>query len=358
MKHHIKIFPADVGFGMPAEWETHAGTLLIWPHNTNTWPGHHLNRVERVYREIIHTLLMYEPIVLLATDSDIKKRATSILGDLSSLNCSLKIIEMSVNDVWARDSGPIFIRQRNTGNYALTDWEFNSWGEKYEPWNDDNQIPEKIAGLFGVERYEVSAVLEGGSIETNGDGLFITTESVLLNPNRNPELSKHKIEKKLQKYLGATKIIWLNRGLVGDDTDGHIDDLTRFVNTNTVVTAVSDNPDDPNYQILKENLEILQNSTDQHGKPLHIIPIPLPETRVDDPTVDGSDYVPASYANFYIANGTVMVPLYDRETDTDILDLFSTLFPGRTIEGISCNDLVWGQGSIHCITQQLYGMNL
>lgn len=343
---------------MPAEWEAHAGTLLIWPHNRNTWPGDHLNRVEQVYREIIYALLKYEPIVLLAADSDIKKRVASILGDFSSFNYPLHIKEVNVNDVWARDSGPIFIRQRNTGNFSVTDWEFNSWGEKYDPWDDDNRIPGVLADLYGVKRYKASAVLEGGSIETNGEGLFITTESVLLNPNRNPELSKIEIEQTLQKFLGASKIIWLKRGLVGDDTDGHIDDLTRFVNSNTVITAVSDNPNDPNYEILMENLEMLQKSTDQHGKRLHIIPIPLPKTRVDDPTVDGSDYVPASYANFYIANGAVLVPLYDRETDSDILDLFSALFPGRDIEGISCNDLVWGQGSIHCITQQLYGMNL
>lgn len=358
MNHHINNFPADAGFRMPAEWETHAGTLLIWPDNRETWPGKRLKAVERVYREIIHILLMYEPIVLLTANSETAKRATSILGNLSSFNFSLHMHTVPVNDIWARDSGPIFIRQKKTGAFALTDWEFNSWGGKYEPWEDDNRIPNVFADLFGVKRFEASAVLEGGSIETNGEGLFITTESVLLNPNRNPGLSKKEVEGLLRNYLGTAKTIWLKRGLVGDDTDGHIDDLTRFVNKDTVITAVTDNPGDPNFEILMENWEILQMSTDQHGNPLHIIPVQLPETRVEDPTVDGSEYVPASYVNFYVANGVVLLPLYDRETDDEIIDLFSALFPGRTIEGISCNDLVWGQGSIHCITQQLYGIDI
>lgn len=342
---------------MPAEWNKHSGTLLIWPHNSETWPGKRLDAVEKVYRDIICTLLKYEPVVLLVANDETRKRAISGLGSISMLRYPLEIHQVPVNDVWARDSGPIFIKNKKSETYRLTNWEFNSWGGKYEPWDDDNRIPEYISSVFSIPAYSVGKVLEGGSIETNGDGLFLTTESVLLNPNRNPELSKAEIEQMLKRYLGAENVIWLRRGLKGDDTDGHIDDLTRFVNKNTVITALTEDQSNPNHDILYENLEILLHSTDLAGNPLHVITVPLPNTKIEDPTADGSDHVPSSYANFYIANGAVLVPLYDSRTDQQVLDLFSALFPDRDIEGITCNDLVWGQGSIHCITQQLYGVS-
>jgi len=339
---------------MPAEWSKHAATMLIWPHNRNTWPGKRLESVEVIYRTIILTLLKYEAVVLFVNDGHVKQRAQNILGDFGAKPFPLRIITSPVNDVWARDSGPIFVKDRE--GFVITDWEFNSWGGKYPPWNDDNQLPEKISDIYSIQRLGTNMVLEGGSIETNGEGLFLTTESVLLNENRNPGWAKEKIERTLQRYLGAKKVIWLKNGLAGDDTDGHIDDLTRFVNKNTVITAVSDDPTNPNFEILKENLRVLVKSLDTNGNPLNIIQIPLPETYVEDPTVDGSDHVPCSYANFYIANGAVLLPLYDEKADLQMLDLFSELFPDRTIEGIPCRNLVWGQGSIHCITQQLYGL--
>jgi len=341
---------------MPAEWSSHSATMLIWPHNRDTWPGSRLALVEKVYRKIIQTLLKYEPVLLIADNQKIKKRAIRILGETNSQKYSLKIVVTPVNDVWARDSGPIIVRKGD--QYFITDWEFNSWGGKYAPWEDDNKLPEKISDLFSLPIKKSNMVLEGGSIETNGAGLFLTTESVLLNSNRNPTLTKEQIESHLEQYLGAKKIIWLKKGLAGDDTDGHIDDLTRFVNKNTVVTSVSDDPDNPNYETLKENFKILEQSKDFNGEPLHIIPIPLPDTFTNVPTVDGSDHVPASYANFYIANGALLLPVYDEKSDQEMLNLFSGLFPGRIIEGITCGDLVWGQGSIHCITQQLYGVNI
>ncbi|WP_340102518.1 agmatine deiminase family protein [Rhodohalobacter sp. 8-1] len=351
-------YPIDDGFRMPAEWKTHSGILLIWPHNRDTWPGKRLDAVETVYKNVIRTLLKYEPVVLLVANDGIKKRAVTVLGDISNLTFPLEIRQVPVNDVWARDSGPIFIKQIEKETYRLTNWEFNSWGGKYEPWDDDNRIPEYISSTFSIPAYSTGKILEGGSIETNGEGLFLTTESVLLNPNRNPGLSKAEAEQMLKRYLGAEKVIWLKRGLKGDDTDGHIDDLTRFVNKNTVITALTEDQSNPNHDILYENLEILLHSTDLAGNPLHVITAPLPNTRIEDATVDGSDHVPSSYANFYIANGAVLVPMYDSRTDQQVLDLFSILFPDREIEGITCNDLVWGQGSIHCITQQLYGISI
>lgn len=343
-------------YNMPAEWSPHAATMLIWPHNMDTWPGLRLDAVENVYRSLILALLEYEPVLLLVKNEEIKGRALKILGNISQKQFNLQIITTPVNDIWARDSGPIFVQQNE--KYIITNWEFNSWGGKYPPWNDDNQLPDKISDHFALPCLKTGLVLEGGSIDTNGSGLFLTTESVLLNPNRNPGLSKKELESHLQHYLGAEKIIWLKKGLAGDDTDGHIDDLTRFVNKNTVVTTVSDDTNSPNYDILRENLSILENSSGINGEKLHIIQVPLPDTKIDDPTVDGSKHVPCSYANFYIANEVVLLPLYNEQTDQQMLDLFSGLFPGRTIEGIHCQDLVWGQGSIHCITQQLYGVSI
>ena len=357
MKHELTSLPFDDGYRMPAEWYTHSATLMIWPHNKKTWPGSKLNTVEIVYRHIIHTLLKYEPVVLLVASTDVEQRAVSVLGNVSSLAHSLDIRRVPVNDVWARDSGPIFIINERQNNIRLTNWEFNSWGGKYEPWDDDNKIPHFISDAFNIDGYSPGIVLEGGSIETNGDGLFLTTESVLLNPNRNPDLKKIDIESYLHDYLGAEKVIWLMEGLKGDDTDGHIDDLSRFVNEHTVVTTLAEDESSQNHNVLYENLSILFNSTDVHGNAINVVTLPLPETKISGTTVDGSEHVPSSYANFYILNGAVLVPLYDSRKDQQALDIISSLFPDRVIEGIPCQDLVWGQGSIHCITQQLYGIS-
>lgn len=263
----------------------------------------------------------------------------------------------AVNDVWARDCGPIFIRREYEGReeFALTDWEYNAWGGKYPPFDDDNRLPKYLASRYGIKRFEPGMVLEGGSIEVNGEGVLLTTESVLLNPNRNPAMTKDEIEQKLKGYLGVEKIIWLKDGLAGDDTDGHIDDLSRFLNPTTILTMVAEEGD-VNFEALQQNLEILKEATDREGNSFTIETLPLPETRIEGTTVDGSEYVPASYANFYIANRVVLVPVYDERYDGRALDLFKKYFPGREVVGIPCADLVWGQGSIHCITQQLYGI--
>jgi agmatine deiminase len=258
-----------------------------------------------------------------------------------------------VNDVWARDCGPIFVRDKN--EFIITDWEYNAWGEKYPPWDSDNNIPGFIAEIFGIKRISTNMVLEGGSIDVNGVGDLLATESVLLNPNRNPSLTKKEIEHHLSTYLGVENIIWLKSGLAGDDTDGHIDDLARFLNEDTVLTMVCEDENDINYKALQENLEILQSATLKNGGKLNIEILPLPKTKIEGTTVDGSEFVPASYANFYVGNGCVLVPLYDERYDQQALDLLKKYFPDREIIGIDCADLVWGQGSIHCITQQLYG---
>ncbi|WP_199222880.1 agmatine deiminase family protein [Rhodohalobacter mucosus] len=348
---------------MPAEWENHSATQLHWPANRETWPGDRLERVEIVYAEIISVLHRYEPVLLLVNTVEDRKRAESILKkfdpdiDLNRIHFHI----VPLNDVWARDCGPVFIKRRSdtlttVPEYAITNWIYNAWGQKYPPFDSDNKIPEWFADHFSIYMFSPDMVLEGGAIDTNGKGVLLTTESVLLNPNRNPQLTKAEIGKKLKRYLGMEKIIWLKKGLAGDDTDGHIDDLSRFLNENTILTMICEDENDVNYAALNENLDILRKSTDPNGNPFQILTLPMPKTRIEGSTVDGSEYVPASYANFYIANGVVLVPLYDERYDQAAIDLMSRFFPGRDIVGIECSDLVWGQGSIHCITQQLYGL--
>lgn len=357
--------PAQLKYSMPPEWHRHAGTQLHWPHNRETWPGSRLHRVEEVFLKIVEILHRYEPIHLFVNSDKLKKH---VLKLFQSRNISLQSSTFNfqpitfhlhpTNDVWARDCGPIFIQREKDGmeEFAITDWEYNAWGGKYPPYDADNRLPKYFASTYNLQRFRPGMVLEGGSIETNGDGVLLTTESVLLNTNRNPKLSKPEIEDYLKKYLGIEKIIWLKKGLAGDDTDGHVDDLSRFLNANTVLTVVCDDPSDVNYDALQENLEILQQATDQHGNAFEIETLPLPRTKIECTTVDGSEYVPASYANFYIANGVVLVPIYNHPHDEKAIRLLEKYFSNRDVVGIECIDLVWGQGSIHCITQQLYGV--
>lgn len=355
--HTSQQTPAELGYSMPPEWHHHAATLLIWPSNRETWPGERLDRVEKVYLSIIEALTPYEPVVLLIRDDSIKKRVLTLFRENGLADRSVKIIQHPVNDVWARDCGPIMLRKKTKGGprYVISDWDYNAWGEKYPPFDGDNAIPEMLAKKFKLQRFVPGMVLEGGSIEVNSRGELLTTESVLLNPNRNPGLSKTQIENRLKEYLGITKIIWLKNGMKGDDTDGHIDDLSRFVNDDTIVTMLPERKNDVNYKSLKQNYDILNKARNHRGRGYEIIPIPTPNTKIEGTTVDGSENVPASYANFYIANGCVLLPLYDPRYDEEVLSLFTDLFPDKKIIGVPCADLVWGQGSIHCITQQLYG---
>ena len=337
---------------MPAEWEAHTATLLSWPSNKETWPGERLERVEKVYLEIIENLSRFEDILLLVETTEIQKKVEQLLIEKGIDSSGVHIKVCSINDVWARDYGPIFVKEDD--KFVITDWEYNAWGEKYPPWDSDNKIPAFIAESFDIDHIKTNIILEGGSIDVNGSGDLLTTESVLLNSNRNAGLNKIEIEQNLRRYLGIENIIWLKSGLAGDDTDGHIDDLTRFLNEDTVLTMICEDKTDVNYEALQENLEILRSAKLANGKSLKIETLPLPNTEIEGTTVDGSENVPASYANFYIANGCVLIPLYDKRYDQEALNLFKEYFPTREIIGIECSDLVWGQGSIHCITQQLY----
>lgn len=337
---------------MPAEWEERSATLLHWPSNKETWPGERLGRVELVYLNIIQSLSKFEKILLLVENVQIQKRVEDLFLGSEIDPEQIQVEVYPINDIWVRDCGPIFVKAGD--KFVITDWEYNAWGEKYPPWDSDNKVPDFIAKTFEVESIKTDMILEGGSIDINGVGDLLTTESVLLNPNRNPSMNKEDIKVRLKKYLGVKNIIWLKSGLAGDDTDGHIDDLTRFLNEDTVLTMVCEDKEDVNYSVLQENLEILKSAKLANGNPLKIETLPLPRTKMEGTTVDGSEHVPASYANFYVANNCVLVPLYDKRHDQKALNLFKKYFPTREIIGIECSDLVWGQGSIHCITQQLY----
>jgi agmatine deiminase len=252
------------------------------------------------------------------------------------------------NDAWCRDHGPVFIQRSTEGcSQAIVDWDFNAWGGKYPPYDLDDVIPTRIAEELGLPVYHPGIILEGGSIDVNGRGTLLTTEACLLNPNRNPGLSRSNIEQHLRSFLGVSHILWLGQGIVGDDTDGHVDDLTRFVDERTVVTVVEDDPADENYEPLQDNLERLGRMTDQDGRPLQVVTLPMPRQLWHE-----GQRLPASYANFYIANGLVLLPTYDSEGDEQARVTLQRLFPTREVIGIDCTDLVWGLGAFHCVTQQ------
>jgi agmatine deiminase len=253
------------------------------------------------------------------------------------------------NDAWCRDHGPIFVHRQSAGKTeeAILDWGYNAWGGKYPPYDLDDVIPTRIGRELGIPVYYPGMVLEGGSIDVNGRGTLLTTEACLLNPNRNPQLDREAIEASLRRHLGVRNILWLGDGIAGDDTDGHIDDLTRFVDPTTVVTVVEEDPADQNYEPLQKNLERLRTMRDQDGTPLRVVTLPMPR-----PIHQEGQRLPASYANFYIANGLVLLPTYDPERDAEAQATLQGLFPGRDVVGIDCTDLVWGLGAFHCVTQQ------
>ncbi len=342
-----KDLPFELGYRMPAEWEKHEATWLSWPKNPETFPGELLPEVETTYMRIIDTLHKGEIVNILVDDQKSEKRVRNLLDSdgISGRNIILHVIPTV--DVWFRDYGPIFVSNKPKGNeLAFTHWNFNAWGNKYEDLKQDSSIPEKIP-LSKFKRFETGIVLEGGSIDVNGAGTCLTTEQCLLNKNRNPNLSRSQIERYLMNYLGATNVVWLKEGIAGDDTDGHVDDIARFVSRDKVVCVSEEAKSDANYKQLRRNLEILEHAKDQDGGNLEVIPMPMPGK-----VVYKGQRLPASYANFYIANKAVLVPIFNSENDLSALETLQSLFPGRSVVGIDCRALVYGFGSIHCITQQ------
>jgi agmatine deiminase len=297
---------------------------------------------------MIKPLHVHETVHLCVNDATTEDEVKATLRRHDIAN-NVILHQIPTNDAWARDHNAIFVTREMQGKkeLAATDWIFNSWGKKYGPWDLDDVVPQHVAKYLKVPCLEPGIVLEGGSIDVNGRGTLLTTEQCLLNKNRNPHLNKVEIEGTLKDYLGVTNILWLGEGIVGDDTDGHVDDLTRFVNPTTVVTVVEEDPQDENYKALQDNLKRLQSMKDQDGRPLVVIPLPMPGS-----VVDGGDRLPASYANFYIANGVVLVPVFGHANDPKAIAVLEKVFPKRRIVGINCVNMVLGQGAIHCVTQQ------
>jgi len=335
-------------FRMPAEWEPHAATWLSWPHKEASWPGN-FAPIPGIWVEMVRALAPHERVNILVNDAGMEAevRARLRAGDVPLDNVALH--DMRTDDAWARDHGPTFVTREIDGRreLAAVDWIYNAWGGKYPPWEHDDAVPKQVAALLGIRRFEPGIVLEGGSIDVNGRGTLLTTEACLLNPNRNPHLSRAQIEQYLRDYLGVRHILWLGDGIVGDDTDGHIDDLTRFVDPTTVVTVLEDNPRDENYDRLRANHARLQRMTDQDGRPLRIATLPMPA-----PVYYEEQRLPASYANFYIGNGVVLVPIFDDPHDAAALQTLGAFFPGRRVIGIDARAMVWGLGAFHCVTQQ------
>jgi agmatine deiminase len=334
----------------PAEWEPHEATWLAWPHDPITFPD--LPPVERLWAEMIAHLTRGESVHLLLRDDAEEARARKVLGRRHDPK-RLFLHRHATVDVWIRDYGPLFVRTR--GGLRILDWRFNAWGNKYPPLAADDRMPEFAAEGLGLPLDKVDVVLEGGSVEFDGAGTLLTTEGCLLHPNRNPGLGREEVEGALRRWFGVRRVIWLGRGIEGDDTDGHIDDIARFVAPRTVVACVEPDPADPNHAILEDNLARLRKAKDARGRSLRVIPLPMPAPLEEENPVKGHEALraPASYANFYIGNAAVLVPVFgQRRRDAEALRILRGLFPKRKVVGLDCRALVGGNGAIHCVTQQ------
>ncbi len=343
--------PAALGFHMPAEWRAHASTWLSWPKDPETWPGR-VPQVENIFLQMMAALAPNETVNLLVDDGETEQLVRARCSFTGAENvCFHRIVTV---DSWIRDYGPNFlVSDKLSDKVAFNDWIFNAWGNKYEELKRDDSIPRRLENLLRAPRFQPGIVMEGGSIEVNGAGCVLTTEQCLLNPNRNPHLNKSEIERYLKDYLGVTKVLWLGEGIVGDDTDGHIDDIARFVAEDVIVCVVEEDTQDANYELLQDNLRRLQKMTDARGQAFEIVTLPMPGV-VGGASTDkrNLDRLPASYANFYVANNVVLAPVFGHANDARALETLRRVFPDRSVVGINCEPLVWGMGTIHCVTQQ------
>lgn len=336
--------PAQLGYRMPPEWHRHNATWLAWPKDPVTWPDR-VPQVEKIFLQMIAALAPHETVCVLV-DTEATEQVLRQRGDFPGAG-NVRFYHVTTVDSWIRDYGPNFIINQK-GELAYNDWIFNAWGNKYEELKKDDSIPKRLESVLKVRRFEPGIVMEGGSIDVNGAGVVMTTEQCLLNPNRNPHLDQAGIEQYLKDYLGVEKVLWLGEGIVGDDTDGHIDDIARFVSPTTIVCALEEDPADENYELLQDNYRRLQRATDAHGQHYNIATLPMPG-RVGGRS---ADRLPASYANFYIANNVVLLPIFGHENDRRAIQIIQSLFPDRKVIPINCEPLVWGMGTIHCVTQQ------
>ncbi len=339
--------PRSLGFSFPAEFEPQRAMWLSWPHKEASWPGK-IEAIYPVYSEFIKLVARGQRVCINITNERMKAFAIHHLDRVGANLQQIDFFFHPTDDAWCRDHGPAFLINRKTKEKVVVDWGYNAWGDKYPPYDLDDVIPTLIAGKLNLPVFYPQIIMEGGSVEFNGKGTLLTTTSCLLNKNRNPGLTQAEIEKYLIEYYGVENILWLGDGIDGDDTDGHIDDLTRFVNADTVVTVIEDDASDKNYRPLKENLKTLSTMRLETGKQMNIVELPMPGKVVYE-----GQRLPASYANFYIANEGVIVPTFrDKLNDTKALDILQTCFPDRKVMGLDSTDLIWGLGSFHCLSQQ------
>lgn len=335
-------------YRMPAEWSPHQATWISWPHNTDTWTVH-LPGVERTMAEAVGALAGSELVRINVRDAGHGYHVQKLLAGRVPPERVI-IHQFPTNDAWCRDHGAIFVTRSapHADRLLALDFEYNAWGGKYPPYDLDNAIPARMAEALGIPVQRIPMVLEGGSIDVNGKGALLTTEQCLLNENRNPALDKATIEAQLKANFGVAQVIWLGDGIVGDDTDGHIDDLTRFVAEDQVVTVVEQDPADPNYLALQENRERLASVRLLDGRPLRVIELPMPA-----PVWRGTERLPASYANFYVGNRVVLLPTFNCPADEEAAAILARCFPGRRIVSLDCREVVAGLGAFHCLTQQV-----
>ena len=331
---------------MPAEWEPHEATWISWPQpDCNSFPGSY-DRVIPTFVKMAEALAESEIVRINVSGAEQEKTVRKLLR--SSPPERVEYFHIPTDEPWCRDHGPIFVKRDKSPQLAVLNFGFNAWGYKLSPFDEDNAVPPAVAKALGLPVFNFEHfILEGGSIDTNGQGTLLTTESCLLNPNRNPTLDRTAIEKKLRDKLGVKKILWLGDGIEGDDTDGHVDDITRFIGPSTVITAVEEDEHDPNFEPLQRNLDRLHTMRLADGEPLHVLTLPMPTRIMRD-----GQRLPASYANFYIANSVVLLPVFNEHNDSWAVSALHEAFPDRRIVPIDCRELIWGLGAFHCLTQQ------
>jgi agmatine deiminase len=342
-----KMTPRSLGYRFPAEFEPHLATWLSWPHKEASWPGK-INAIFPSYAAFIKKLAEGELVRINVADQVMKDFASNLLVIHGVNMDKVEFYFHPTNDAWCRDHGPAFlVNPGATEPKAVVDWDYNAWGGKYPPFDLDDVVPTLIAKHFGLPVFYPGIIMEGGAVEFNGAGTVMTSTCVLLNENRNPHLNREQIEKYLMDYYGQDQVLWVDEGVVGDDTDGHIDDTVRFVNEDTVITVVEERKSDENYDLLQKNLADLKKMRLLNGKQLNIVEIPMP-----DDVIWEDQRLPASYANFYIANKSVIVPTFRSPKDDKVLSVIADCFPGREVVGIDSTDIIWGLGSFHCLSQQ------
>lgn len=339
--------PKQLGYFFPAEFAPHTATWLSWPHKEASWPG----KIESIYPkycQFIKEVAVGETVCINVVDEAMKAFAIKCLREAGADLGKIQFFIHATNDAWCRDHGPAFLINPNAAiKKVIVDWGYNAWGNKYPPYDLDDVIPTLIGKHYNIPVYNPGIVMEGGSVEFNGQGTILTSTACLLNENRNPHLNQQQIEEYLYNYYGAEQVLWVDEGIVGDDTDGHIDDTVRFVNANTVLTVIEENKQDENYELLQHNLRQLKQLRLLNGQQLNIVELPMP-----DAVVHEDQRLPASYANFYIANAAVIVPTFRCDKDDKALQIIQQNFPDRKVIGIDSTDIIWGLGSFHCLSQQ------